>query len=216
MVISSVAARPAPVLRRQKEAEPEGDLRRELTQTAMLGAGAWTLGAAYPSTWLHEMGHALTAEALFEGANPIVSVTPFGGGVTRWTPGELTPLGEDLGYRTARAAVSAAGPLVDIAMSMATFGIGFAVRKKYPMVGKALMGYAGFTMLNDIFYAGSALGKDLPALARSGNDFASLGVNAGIHPLVSMGIMAAVLPLEYLALKGIEKLFSGSEPEPGR
>lgn len=60
------------------------------------------------------------------------------------------------------------------------------------------------TVANSIGDAASALGKDAVKLAREGNDFAGLAVRAGLHPLASIAIMAAILPLEYAALKWLE------------
>lgn len=165
-------------------------------------AGAGT-GA---SIMAHELGHAVAAEALFVGANPHISIQPFKGGVTSFRAGALTALGEKYGREMSLGITSGAGPLVDTAISMVSFAAGFAVRKEHPYIGGALMGNAGLTMLNDTLYAGSALFGSVAELARAGNDFAGLAVYLGIPPLVSVAIMAAALPAEYLLLKGVEKL----------
>lgn len=181
----------------------DGIEKDPLIRAGAMGSLAYVAGSAYPTVWMHEMGHALTAEALFQGANPIVEVTPFGGGVTYWRPGPLTERGQQLGFDGARAAVSAAGPLVDMAMAMTTFGVGYKIRKEHPYVGSALMGYAAFSVVNDILYASSALGNVAKAAA-TGNDFANIAVRTGLHPLASIAIMAAILPAEYLLLRYLE------------
>lgn len=176
--------------------------------TTMLGLGvgfaANMAAAGYPSTWLHEMGHAKMIELMYEAGNPQVEVFPFKGGVTRWRISPLSEVGQKFGPDGARAMVSAAGTLVDMGVAATAFGAGFKLRKKHPIAGMALMGYAGATVANSIAYAASAVGKDVAKLALEGNDFAGLAVKAGIHPLVSIGIMAALLPLEYAALKYLE------------
>ncbi len=175
-----------------------------------LGSLSYTAASAYPSTWLHEMGHAKMIELMYEGANPTVEVFPFKGGVTKWHAGPLSELGQEFGPNGARAMVSAAGTLVDMGVAATTFGIGFKMRKKHPIIGSALMGYGAMTVANSIGYAAIAVGKDVVKLAREGNDFAGLAVRAGLHPIASIAIMAAILPLEYAALKWLENRSSSS------
>lgn len=186
--------------------EPSGGLtRKELIDSAMHGGVASLAGAAYPSIYAHEMGHKLAIEALYENANPTVEVNPFSGGVTRWSPSGLSETGQKLGPDMSRAAVSAAGTVVDTAVAVTTFAAGYRLRHKHPLIGTALMGYAGFSVFNSIAYAATALGSEgIPALAAQGNDFAGLALKAGIHPLVSIGFLAAILPAEYLLLRALE------------
>jgi hypothetical protein len=170
-----------------------------------VGAAASLLGAAYPSTWAHEMGHAKMIGLMYDGANPTVEVFPFKGGVTRWSPAQLSEVGEKFGANGARAMVSAAGTVVDLGIATTSFGVGFKLRKKHPVIGTAMMAYGGMTVLNSIGYAATAVGGDLAALSRQGNDFASIAVRTGVPPLASIAIMAAILPLEYAALRYLEK-----------
>lgn len=183
---------------------------KPVLRAGALGTLSYTIGSAYPSTWLHEMGHAKMIEVMYEGAKPTVEVFPFKGGVTRWHPGPLSDIGEKFGANGARAMVSAAGTLVDMGVAATTFGIGFKMRKKHPIIGSALMGYGAVTVANSIAYAASAVGKDVAKLAREGNDFAGLAVRAGLHPVASIAILAALLPLEYAALKWLENRSSSS------
>ncbi len=176
-----------------------------------LGSAGYALGSAYPSTWAHEMGHATAIRTLYQGGNPSVEVFPFKGGVTKWYPAALSPLGEKLGNDGARAVVAASGTLVDIGIATATFGAGFSLRKKHPIAGAALMGYGTMTLLNSVMYAGSALGGNLGALSSTGNDFATLAVKGGLHPLASMAILASIIPLEYAALKWLENRREAAE-----
>lgn len=195
------------VQKTEREAEREAEPSWNIDHLPAAGGGAAALslaGAAYPSTWLHEMGHAKAVELLYQNGQPTVEVWPFKGGVTRWQPSELTDLGKKFGPNGARAMVSAAGTLVDMGVAATSFGVGFKLRKKHPVIGTALMGFGGLTVLNSIAYAATAVGKNAVELAKSGNDFASLSVRAGIHPLASIAMMAAVLPLEYAALKYLE------------
>ena len=187
--------------------EPEE--RPEFTDKTMIGLGAGVAAnvaaAGYPSTWLHEMGHAKMIGLMYDGASPTVEVFPFKGGVTKWRLAPLSDVGQKFGPNGARAMVSAAGTLVDMGVATTTFGVGYKIRKEHPILGTALMGYAGATVANSIAYAATAVGKDVAKLAMEGNDFAGLAVRAGIPPIVSIGIMAALLPLEYAVLRYLEK-----------
>ena len=186
--------------------EPDAGLdRKTISRSLFLGSAAYTAATAYPSTWMHEFGHAKVAELMFTDANPVIEVFPFKGGVTTYTPGTLSEIGEKFGRQGALAAVAGAGALVDMAVAATTFGIGYKIRKEHPMLGAGLMGYGAMTVVNDIFYAASAVGKDMLSLSRTGHDFAGLAVRAGIHPIASIAIMASILPLEYLALKWLEE-----------
>lgn len=192
-------------------AQPEkvvDELVREhpLVAAGLLGSAGYTAASAYPSTWLHEIGHATAIKHLYSNGRPTVEVFPFKGGVTRWYPSELSPLGKRLGPDGARALVAASGTLVDIGVATSTFGLGFTLRKKHPIVGSALMGYGAMTMVNSLFYAGSALGGDLAALSAKGNDFATIAVKGGLHPIASMAILASILPLQYAGMKLLESL----------
>lgn len=40
---------------------------------------------------------------------------------------------------------------------------------------------------------------------QAGNDFATIATMTGIHPLVTAGVLAAILPAEYLLLRHLEK-----------
>lgn len=196
------AALASPVYRRPTVASSEkaGLDGEEIARSALYGGIAYTAGAAYPTVWLHEMGHALTASALYQNANPTVEVTPLQGGVTRWTPGPLTELGQQLGPEYARAAVAAAGTVIDVGIATTSFAAGYMMRKKHPVAGAALMGYAAMSSLNTVMYAASALGA-----TKAGNDFATIASMTGIHPLVTLGVVAAILPAEYLLLRHLEK-----------
>lgn len=195
----------APVYRRptvssQDERPAAGLEGREVVRAGLLGSVAYTAGSVYPTVWVHEMAHAVTASALYQNANPTVTVTPLQGGVTRWTPGPLTELGQQLGPEYARASVAAAGSLIDIGIATSSFAAGYLMRKKHPVAGAALMGYAAMSSLNTVMYAASALGA-----TQAGNDFATIASMTGIHPLVTLGVVAAILPAEYLLLRHLEK-----------
>ena len=88
----------------EEAAEPEFLGNKTITGLGA-GAAASFVGAAYPSTWAHEMGHAKMIELMYDGAKPEVEVWPFKGGVTRWRPGPLSEVGQKFGPDGARAMV---------------------------------------------------------------------------------------------------------------
>ena len=188
-------------------ARDPGGLTIEDTLGAAVAGNVAYLGvsATGANIFAHEAGHAIAADLMFQNANPHISVTPLKGGVTRFTAGALSDLGQSQGREAALSIVAGAGPMVDVAVSMVSFAAGYAIRKQHPIVGRTMMGYAAMNMLNDVLYAGSALGASTVALAKTGNDFANLAVHAGIPPVVSVAVLAALLPAEYLLLRAAEK-----------
>lgn len=207
-----VRRNPTPKAKPEPEGKVEEFVRENpLLATGLLGSAAYTAASAFPATWLHEQGHAQAIKALYTNGRPSVEVFPFKGGVTRWYPSQLTQLGQKLGADNARAMVAAAGTIVDIGVATGTFALGFNLRKEHPIAGSALMGYGAMTMLNSVLYAGSALGKNLAQLSTTGNDFATIAVKGGLPPIASVAILASIIPLEYLALRWLEK--RGESPE---
>jgi hypothetical protein len=177
----------------------------EVLRSGVFGGIASTAATAGPSIAAHELGHAVAANAVYQNANPSISVQPFKGGVCRYTAGPLTDLGQKLGPNGARALVAGAGTLVDATSAAVAFAVGYKIRKEHPVLGPALMGYGGFTVLNSMLYAGTALKGSLPLLAKQGNDFAALATSIGLPPLASIALLGALLPAEYLLLRHLEK-----------
>ncbi|MEW6278069.1 MAG: hypothetical protein AB1758_05560 [Candidatus Eremiobacterota bacterium] len=178
-----------------------GLTRQEIVDSCFRGGGSYVAGLLYPTTYLHELGHAVAVNALYQGADPHITVTPLVGGVTRWTQGApLTDLGQKLGRSTARTAVAAAGTAVDVGLSTIAFAAGYMLRKKQPWLGCAMMGYAGFGMAQTVLYALSAVGSTFV-----GNDFGTFAAMTGVPPLVTAGVLAAILPAEYLLLRYLER-----------
>lgn len=200
-------ARPASAGELRRAAKDPSDLTGdEIYRAGFAGGILHTVaGAGGAGIYAHELGHAVAANLVHQGANPSIDVTPFKGGVTRYRPGPLTELGQKLGEDGSRALVAGAGTLVDATSSAIAFAVGYRIRKKHKVLGPALMGYGAMTMANSVLYAGSALFGNLPALAKQGNDFAALATSIGLHPIASIAILGALLPAEYLLLKTLEK-----------
>ena len=186
---------------------PQEDPHKVMEQVCFggaLGTAAYLGGTAYPSTYLHELGHKIAIEHLYSGAQADISVTPFKGGVTRWRAEGLSPLGEHLGSAGSRSAVAMAGTAMDALSSCALFAVGYKMRKSRPMAGSALMGYGVMTMANSTLYAASGIGKTA-ATAKAGHDFLTLQTQLGVPCWVSTAVVASLIPLTYLAMRAFEK-----------
>lgn len=169
-----------------------------------LGTVAYMGGTAYPSTYLHELGHKMAVHTLYSGSTAEITVNPFKGGVTRWSSEGLSPLGERLGSAGSRSAVAMAGTAMDALSSCALFATGYKLRKKHPLTANAMMGYGVMNMVNSTMYAASGIGQSA-ATAKAGHDFVTLQTQLGIPCWVSTAVVASLIPLTYLAMRALEK-----------
>jgi hypothetical protein len=189
-----------------KPPTPPQDTRQKVAGKVlgtMAGMAVHTLTGSVPQTVLHELGHAAVAKTLMQTHNMNITINPGQGGMTSWQTTGLTPLGKVLGAQGSMAAVAVAGTAVDALSSVAVFGAGFKMRKKHPILGASMMGYAGATMLNSTMYAASGIGKSLAANA--GHDFLTIQALTGIPPAVSAVVLASILPAQYMLLRHWEK-----------
>ncbi|MBN9417984.1 MAG: hypothetical protein J0I12_21225 [Candidatus Eremiobacteraeota bacterium] len=197
----------------QKQEPPQGSKpsRKDLDKAiedlcfgGALGSAAFLGAAAYPSTYLHEMGHKMAIHALYSGAEANITVFPFKGGVTRWKGEGLSPLGEHLGAAGSRSVVAMAGTAMDALSSCALFASGYKLRKSHPLAGNAMMGYGLMRMTSSTLYAASGIGKTA-ATAKAGHDFVTLQTQLGVPCWVSTAVVASLIPLTYLAMRALEK-----------
>lgn len=180
------------------------DPRDTLIPAAMLGVGGWMAGTAYPTTYLHELGHKVAVNALYQNANPTISVTPFKGGSTTWSPGGgLSPLGQKLGHSASRSAVAMAGTAMDALSSVALFAAGYKLKKSNPVLGTSMMCFSAMNMLNSTSYAASGIGKAVAS--KPGHDFLTLQAMTGLPCWASAVIVASILPATYLVMRSLDK-----------
>ena len=177
-------------------------------KSGFYGGIAHTVGTLYPTTYLHELGHKVAAHSLFEGVQSTITVKPLQGGSLRWRAQGLSALGERLGYEGSRAAVAAAGPMVDVVTSMAAFGAGYKMRHRHPIVAQTMMGYAAANMANLTLYAASGIGKTLAS--SPGHDFLNLQAFAGIPCWASTAVLASLLPAQFLVMRALDQNIEGS------
>jgi hypothetical protein len=203
------APRPQPLKPLPKNQQPPPPIDPDRTVEQMcfggaLGSAAYIGATAFPSTYLHELGHKVAVHALYSGSQAEISVTPFKGGVTRWRAEGLSPLGEHLGSAGSRSVVAMAGTAVDALSSCALFATGYKLRKAHPLTGNALMAYGALNMTNSTIYAASGIGKSA-ATAKAGHDFLTLQTQLGVPCWVSTAVVASLIPLTYLAMRALEK-----------
>jgi hypothetical protein len=158
-------------------------------------SGAFAFVAAKRGqTLIHEGGHALAAKALFQNANPRVTVYPLSPsamGSTEYFSGSLTSFGKRLGKEKSLALVAAAGPIVSLSLSSILFTTGLAIKQSYPKISAYLTAAALQDFATHFFYALSAYWA-----THSTHDFVRLA-GIGISPLMVAVTMAAVPLLIY-------------------
>lgn len=144
----------------------------------------------------HEMGHDIAAKTLFRHANPSITVFPFEGGVTHWSPGRgLTELGAYFGKKNSRLIVAGAGAGAALLFSMGHMIAAHKVSETNPEASAYLLVSALMSIANHVIYALTALVDIGP----SGHDFIQLA-QGGIHPLAAAGFLIAVPLLLQMSL----------------
>ena len=135
----------------------------------------------------HELGHAIAAQQCFFEASPRITITPFVGGITRYTKSGLTGLGKMLGKERVSLLIAAAGPMASFATSLSMIALAHFKKKENPELSEKLEAAAIVSITSHILYAFSALQgrKD------NGHDFARLA-QGGYHPLALIVSMAAI------------------------
>ena len=137
----------------------------------------------------HEMGHAIAAQQCFFNAFPSINITPFVGGITRYTKSGLTGLGKMLGKERVSLLIAAAGPLASFATSLSMMALAHLKKKENPDFSEKLEAAAVVSIASHIVYAFSALQgrKD------NGHDFVRLA-QGGYHPLAFI-VSMVVIPI---------------------
>lgn len=129
-------------------------------------------------------------------------------GVTNFEGLYWTPFSRVLGEEASLTLVSLAGQTALEVPQLAGFAAGFKLRKQNPVVGYALMSSAAVNhFINTVYPLSTAFipaGK-LTEAAEGGHDFAQVAQYTGVHPLVTAGIFAALLPAEAAGLYLLEK-----------
>ncbi|MBI5274435.1 MAG: hypothetical protein HY860_05215 [Chlamydiales bacterium] len=146
------------------------------------------------ATLIHEEGHALTANLLFQHAKPNITITGPGSGYTQWWPLSLSTLGEKIGLDNAKLMVSAGGSGLAVLSTLGLIVAAHCLQKNHPQISKHLYAMAFMNVITTAIYALSAL---FPPYSQ-GHDFAALAAG-GIHPLLSFAIII-LLPLLLLGL----------------
>jgi len=129
-------------------------------------------------------------------------------GVTTFEGLYYTPFTKVLGLEGGLTMVALAGQATLEIPQLAGFAAGFKLRKENPVVGYTMMSAAAVNHFVNTVYPLSAAfipADKMSQAAESGHDFAQVAVHTGIHPLVTAGVFAALLPLEAAGLMLLEK-----------
>jgi hypothetical protein len=143
----------------------------------------------------HEAGHRAAAIQMFRNANPETTLMPCLGGSTQFSTADLTTLGQSLGKSKAMLIVTLMGPLSSLLISGVALAVGYAIRNKFPELGRYLIGVGRGDFYAHSFYALSALSA---SPGPKGHDFLRLRTY-GLHPLAAATAILAVPLLLHLA-----------------
>jgi len=153
---------------------------------------------------MHEFGHALSAKALFQNANPTIEMTPYLGGVTVWNSGALTALGEKLGKRGSMLVVTLMGAGTSLLVSAIAIVIGIVVESRFEELSAYLICVGRGDFYAHACYAFTAL-----FLPKFGHDFAELALY-GIHPLACSIVLLAIPSMIMHAMKSKSRTVKSS------
>ncbi len=145
---------------------------------------------------LHEAGHRVGAMGMFQNANPQTTLTPCLGGLTQFSTKDLTTLGLRLGRSNAMLIVTLMGPTCSLLISTIAIAVGYAIRNKFPELGRYSVGVGRGDFYAHSFYALSALST---TPGPKGHDFLRLRAY-GVHPLAAAIAILAIPPLLHLAM----------------
>ncbi|MBF8263410.1 MAG: hypothetical protein HW387_1075 [Parachlamydiales bacterium] len=139
------------------------------------------------STLIHESGHCLMANRLFQ-SRAKIQLFPFEGGCTSYSARTMTSIGQKLGYRRSTFLITLAGPALAILAATISLIAGLALRTSHPEAASLCIGFALFVFFGHAKYAYSGLSAPLSEL---GHDFVRLKA-FGIHPLAACAAIVAI------------------------
>ena len=176
-----------------------------LNYLAPLYFGIFTSGTS--DTLIHETGHAIAANSLYINAKPTIQIDPFQGGSTSYFNSELSALGSKAGKVNAALILSAAGPILEFAVSATLFASSYVIQKSHPELSKYFFFCSINTIANQIFYA---LSTYWTPITDRGHDFLKLSLH-GFSPLLYITVIVGVPILIKIAVAGSIYLKTMSE-----
>lgn len=213
-VIFNIFIRSVGVFAAQKALE-EGPDRETYLRVAKVAfaIAPWNFAvftAMHGQTLIHEAGHALMASAVYKNANSQIQIFPFIGGSTSFNPSELSAFGKKWGASRSLMLVTAAGPLLSLAVSSISLASSFFIKDKHPRVAKYMQAAAIQDFATHATYAFSALYTSKTKLS---HDFVRLATY-GIHPLAATAAIIAVPILIALGAHAIKEKLEEREHLP--
>ncbi len=142
------------------------------------------------NTIIHEGGHALAVLALYKDNFPEITISPFEGGVTEFTGGDLSAFGKWLGEERSSLFIAAAGSSLAVLFATAELVAGHTLSEAHPELSRYLEVTGLVGILEHIFYAA----RGLLSNCGEGHDFRFLWNACEVHPAVCIALMV-LLPL---------------------
>lgn len=178
---------------------PSSKTKNQLEATRMLSRGSIvnTVGWSGPNLWIHELGHALSATALFKNSQAKIWVRPFQGGATSYTASNrLTAVGKLLGKHRAMMVTAAAGLAASTIFVMSELGLASKCKKSHPAISQYLNLHASAFLFNEAIYGLTAF---LASKKDLGHDLVRLWQVGGVHPAIPIAVIVG-LPLMQLGM----------------
>ncbi len=129
---------------------------------------------------IHEWGHAVAANQIYQNANPRISLIPFFWGKTQYNSEHYTEFGEGLGPIHSRSLIALAGPVFSLLASGAGILIANALRPRFAELAMYFM-----LVSEGDFYCNAVLAAIAPFYESPDNDFAPLKAYGSLVPLVA-------------------------------
>jgi hypothetical protein len=193
-----------------------------------------THGALGSRIFIHEKGHQLAHELLFQRSTGYVQVdglqninnffrdpsmdlfrriiseydvdqNHFGGYYVTTSSGGPNDLGKNFTDSQRSAIVSATGSILEGLFPLGAFAFGFKLRKKHPLTGYSLMTFGALGFMRAASYPFSAIFPEVRALGE-GHDWTNVANQTGINPVLTATAFASALPVLAVVLYAMEKI----------
>lgn len=155
-----------------------------------------------PGILIHELGHYLAALACYRNAQPSIHIQCMRRGHTdiQMRSG-LSRFGAMMGARTSLLLVMGAGFIMSTTWALIEFAVAYFTQESNPTLSEFLRCQGTCQLLNELSFGLVTLLGNPMAL---GNDYVTLQMLGGIHPLTAMVSMILAVAVEHLILAAID------------
>jgi hypothetical protein len=167
------------------------------------------LDSATRDVLVHEFGHAACSTLLYKNSSLSITLLPFLGGVTSYTPEALRSLGKLVGENAAGILVSLAGPLATLLFTSTALIISHLIKENHPQLHEYMNTSILLSVVQQLLYALSALETSGEELS---HDFVYLWAIGGIHPLLCAAFICLIPLVIKMVLRQIERDMQTAPP----